>query len=167
MKRFNGAKVRELREKKGWSQQFLGDCVNINQRTISDIELNRNKTELEEWAILAFSKVFCVSKEFFFDDAENIITNYKPSGSRNYRPAFKLHKMKLSDIRELTKARVDVFNGSYYEIDDYLEVFDDAEVKAIRTELAQTITSYYRNNDLIDEDTETESVIVLEVEKNG
>lgn len=47
MKRFNGAKVRELREKKGWSQQFLGDCVNINQRTISDIELNRNKTELE------------------------------------------------------------------------------------------------------------------------
>lgn len=107
--------------------------------------------------------MFCVSKEFFFDDAENIITNYKPSGSRNYRTAFLSHKMKLSDIRELTKARVDVFNGSYYEIDDYLEVFDDAEVKAIRTELAQTITSYYRNNDLIDEDTETESVIVLEV----
>ena len=139
MKKVNGAKIRHLREEKGWSQELLGEYVNINQRTISDI--------------------FQVSPEYFFDDESNIVTNYKPSGSRTVTPK----KVKISDIVKISNEYVEVFDGKYIEAHEYMELFGDFEVKNIKVELECTKTSIYRNNELIDEDSETSTVVVLEV----
>lgn len=121
MKRVNGAKIRQLRVEKGWSQELLGEYVNINQRTISDIELNRNKSDIGEKDINVFAEVFQVSPEYFFDDESNI------------------------------------------EAHEFIELYGDFEVKNIKVELECTKTSIYRNNELIDEDSETSTVVVLEV----
>ena len=159
MKKINGAKIRHLREEKGWTQELLGEYVNIDQRTISDIELNRNKSDIGEKDINAFAEVFQVSPEYFFDDESNIVTNHKPSGSRTVTSK----KIKISDIIKISNEYMEVFDGKYIEAHEFIKLYGDFEVKNIKVELKCTKTSIYRNNELIDKDSETSTVVVLEV----
>ncbi|HEM5067144.1 TPA: helix-turn-helix transcriptional regulator, partial [Streptococcus suis] len=46
MKKFDGAKVTKFREQRRWTKTYLGKLVGLSQQSITDIEYNRNKSEL-------------------------------------------------------------------------------------------------------------------------
>ena len=59
-----GLRLKELREAKGWTQQELGDLLNINKSTVSSYENNYAQPSFEIMKQLAV--LFRVSTDYLF-----------------------------------------------------------------------------------------------------
>lgn len=102
---FNGAKLTELREKRGLTKTELANKLSVSQQYISDIELNRNKTVDDEF-VRKLAIRFQTPKTFFYDDYENINFNYKPSGSRAQKNNYNNEALILLDKFEKTLTNI-------------------------------------------------------------
>ena len=57
-------RVKELRERRGWTQQELADAVGVSRQSINSIERNRYVPSLQ--LALMFARVFrCTTEEIF------------------------------------------------------------------------------------------------------
>ncbi len=62
-------RVKELRIRRGWTQQQLGDAVGVSRQSINSIEGNRYVPSLP--LALAFARVFgCATDDIFTLDGE-------------------------------------------------------------------------------------------------
>jgi transcriptional regulator with XRE-family HTH domain len=57
-----GARIRQLRDRRGWSQKYLSNLVGINNSVLSRIESNKRPVESEE--LKRFADVFEVSTDY-------------------------------------------------------------------------------------------------------
>ena len=57
-------RVKELRDKRGWTQQQLADAVGVSRQSINSIERDRYVPSLQ--LALTFSRVFACSTERIF-----------------------------------------------------------------------------------------------------
>lgn len=73
-----GQKLRALREKRGWSKQFLADKMNISRLRIFGLEGDRHKMLAEE--IYTFSKLFGVPLISFFEETDEKVHGWMPFG---------------------------------------------------------------------------------------
>ncbi|EGE53367.1 helix-turn-helix domain-containing protein [Streptococcus parauberis] len=96
---FNGAKLTEVREKRGLTKTELAKKLGVSQQYISDIELNRNKTVSDEF-VTRLAIYFQTKKVEFYDYYENINFNFKPSGSRCLKKSTKEFLESLSNFNE-------------------------------------------------------------------
>ena len=62
-------RIKELRIRRGWTQQQLGDAVGVSRQSINSIECNRYVPSLP--LALAFARVFgCATDDIFTLDGE-------------------------------------------------------------------------------------------------
>lgn len=70
--------LRLIREKKGFSQQYVADCLNISVSTISRMENNPGKINLSNYALIAdfyevkLSKIFSDTESEIEDELSKI-----------------------------------------------------------------------------------------------
>ncbi len=64
-------KLRLIRQEKGFSQQYVADCLNISVSTISRIENNPGKINLEYFALI--SEFYQIELRNIFSDNESEI----------------------------------------------------------------------------------------------
>lgn len=93
---FNGAKLTELREKRGLTKTELAKKLGVSQQFISDIELNRNKT-VSDGFVRKLAIRFQTPKTFFYDVYENINFNFKSSGSNVQKSNYKDEALNILD----------------------------------------------------------------------
>ncbi|HEM4564567.1 TPA: helix-turn-helix transcriptional regulator, partial [Streptococcus suis] len=72
MKKFDGAKVTKFREQRRWTKTYLGKLVGLSQQSITDIEYNRNKSELNRNFQNKLSEVFGVPISKFYSEESEI-----------------------------------------------------------------------------------------------
>ena len=66
-----GEKIRALRKKKGWTQEYLGTLVHMSDKTISSWENGRSSPDEESIQLLCSA----------FDVSVNVLTEMGPSES--------------------------------------------------------------------------------------
>lgn len=71
--KFSGEKLKELREKRGWSVVYAAEKMNLNPSYLSQIE-NGIKNNPRESTIEKFTKVYMVDKNYFYFDEFDPIT---------------------------------------------------------------------------------------------
>lgn len=77
-----GARIRQLREQRRWTQQELGDLVGVHAKTISNWESGRNIPRSSMGALTAVFKVDVTAEQVVTDPVEAAI---RASGLIDYR----------------------------------------------------------------------------------
>lgn len=171
MKKFDGAKVTKFRVQRGWTKTHLGKLVGLSQQSITDIEYNRNKSQLNRSFQNKLSEVFGVPVSEFYSEESEIKYNYKPSGSRaKSNSPFRKIEFGIESFLEASKdgdssvevERIGVDN-SRMDAWEFLDLYGDRRIRAIKTEIEKEVTEIYRGYELVDKDEEISSVIVLYV----
>ncbi|HFU4085616.1 TPA: helix-turn-helix transcriptional regulator [Streptococcus suis] len=171
MKKFDGAKVTKFRVQRGWTKTHLGKLVGLSQQSITDIEYNRNKSQLNRSFQNKLSEVFGVPVSELYSEESEIKYNYKPSGSRaKSNSPFRKIEFGIESFLEASKygdssvevERIGVDN-SRMDAWEFLDLYGDRRIRVIKTEIEKEVTEIYRGNELIDKDEEISSVIVLYV----
>lgn len=172
MKKFDGAKVRKFKDEYEWTSTYLGELLGVSQQTMSDIELNRNKTEPTWEFQCELATVLGVSVDDLYSDEEEIVYHFKPSGSRtkSVQP-FRRIEFGIEQFLEVSKKgdtiveveRIGIEN-SRMDAWEFLDLYGDRKIRAIKTEIEKAITATYRDNELIDKDETFSSVIVISVD---
>ncbi|EIJ80354.1 Cro/CI family transcriptional regulator [Bacillus methanolicus PB1] len=83
-------KLRELRIKKGWTQDFVADMMKVDRSTISRYETGRSLPDYQ--TILQFAEIFKVEKEY-------LVAELDPQAEEKDKPALLLKEN--SNDREL------------------------------------------------------------------
>ncbi|MBR5329621.1 MAG: helix-turn-helix transcriptional regulator, partial [Firmicutes bacterium] len=60
-------RIMELRKKKGWSQEELGECLGVSRQSVSKWETGLSQPDLDN--ILQMSEVFGVTTDYLLKDA--------------------------------------------------------------------------------------------------
>ncbi|MGX7163658.1 helix-turn-helix domain-containing protein [Enterococcus massiliensis] len=80
-----GDKIKEQRLKKGWTQEQLGQLLNVSRPTISSWEIGRNYPDLE--TIIAISDLFGISLDHLLREDKEMAkdTTKKIKNGRIYK----------------------------------------------------------------------------------
>lgn len=76
-----GKRIKELRGKKGWSQQYLSDIININQKNLSKIECgtvfpSKYLDKLADAFEIKLSEIFEFEHlEYSVDEKKNLVNS--------------------------------------------------------------------------------------------
>lgn len=65
-----GKRIKELRDKKGWSQDTLGERVGMNRANVSNYERDRNK-DIPSETLKKFADVFGVTTDYLLGKSES------------------------------------------------------------------------------------------------
>ncbi|HFI0293717.1 TPA: helix-turn-helix transcriptional regulator [Streptococcus suis] len=171
MKKFDGAKVTKFRVERGWTKTHLGELVGLSQQSITDIEYNRNKSQLNRDFQNKLSEVFGVPVSEFYSEESEIKYNYKPSGSRaKSNSPFRKIEFGIEQFLEASKGYDEIVEVEYIGFEksrmdawEFLDLYGDRKIRLIKTEIAKEVTTTYREDELIDKDETINSVIVLYV----
>ena len=89
-------KLKKLRNENGWSQEKLGELINIHPRLISKYERGKNYPAAE--TLIKLAKIFCVSIDFLIlDKDKNEKIMLKLKDTRLLKQFNELDKMKNKD----------------------------------------------------------------------
>lgn len=73
-----GSRIKQLRERKGWTQLDLGLKVGMNNSVLSRIEANKRPVESQE--LKKFAEIFGVSTDYLLGKNENSKSNAGTTG---------------------------------------------------------------------------------------
>lgn len=119
-----GENIRKLRERKGYTQNSLGDILNLSPSTIGMYEQDRRLPDVE--TLIKMCKLFDVSSDYLLEMTENP-TPYKKNRSgddfhKRLKNLMKDKQMNESTIAEMTKIRKsrlgDILSGKYPNINE-------------------------------------------------
>jgi transcriptional regulator with XRE-family HTH domain len=70
-------KLKQLRDRRNWSQQYLADLMNLDRSTISRYETGKSIPPYE--TVLQFSEVYQVEKNFLVVELDNLLSKKEKS----------------------------------------------------------------------------------------
>jgi transcriptional regulator with XRE-family HTH domain len=70
-------KLKQLRDSRNWSQQYLADLMNLDRSTISRYETGKSIPPYE--TVLQFSEVYQVEKNFLVVELDNLLSKKEKS----------------------------------------------------------------------------------------
>jgi transcriptional regulator with XRE-family HTH domain len=70
-------KLKQLRDRRNWTQQYLADLMNLDRSTISRYETGKSIPPYE--TVLQFSEVYQVEKNFLVVELDNLLSKKEKS----------------------------------------------------------------------------------------
>jgi transcriptional regulator with XRE-family HTH domain len=127
-------KLRELRLKKGWTQDFVADMMKVDRSTISRYETGRSLPDYQ--TILQFADIYQVEKEY-------LVTELDPQAEEKDKPAYLLKESSndrdLELILELLEKEPKIKDIllEWYNYDDKKRTMVIDSVRAVMKQIRQ------------------------------